>query len=230
MSKKCEIYVGNVPANVSNQQLHELFSQVGNVLNVWVKREFKRITYAFICFGDLETCDDACKQFDNYELGSSKLNVKMSFKNEKKEGGKSILREYSKKKGTTKQHALKLILLKNLKENKDINESFKLAMQEAENVTDIDKFEVVKHVGESCNLKTLEETVIRNFQKPRQKKPIAIDIDLTKGKRLSLEENDRLFNVTTTTTTKTTTTTTTDTKAKQRRRIPVSMDYRSVCE
>ena len=232
MSKYFEIYVGNLPVNVSNQQLRELFLPVGEVLHVWIKRQFKTITYGFVGFSDLETCHEACERFDNYILGLSKLKVNISFKNEKKSKDKGILLEMKKKSGITKEHLLKLTLMRNLRENRDIRESFKMAMQDAENVTDIDKFEVVKHVGESCNLKTLEETVIRNFGKPRQKKPIAIDIDLTKGKRLSLEQNDRLFNVKweLTTTMTTTTTTTTDTKTKQRRVIPVSMDYRSVCD
>ena len=242
MSKYFQVYVGNLPTNLSNLQLRELFSPLGDVLHIWINRQFKTITYAFIAFADLETCNEACKRFDNYELGLSKLKVKMSFKNENKEKNKNkkeekgILQDLPKKKGTTKMQALNLTLMKDLRENRDIRESFKMAMQDAEYVTDIDKFEVVKHDGEPCNLETLEETVIRNFKKPRQKKPIAIDIDLTKGKRLSLEQNDRLFNLkfqTTATTTTTTATTTmaTGTKTKQqRRKIPVSMEYRCVCD
>ena len=242
MSKYFQVYVGNLPTNVSNLQLRELFSPLGDVLHIWINRQFKTITYAFIAFADLETCNEACKRFDNYELGLSKLKVKMSFKNENKEKNKNkkeekgILQDLPKKKGTTKMQALNLTLMKDLRENRDIRESFKMAMQDAEYVTDIHKFEVVKHDGEPCNLETLEETVIRNFKKPRQKKPIAIDIDLTKGKRLSLEQNDRLFNLkfqttATTTTTTATTTTATGTKTKQqRRKIPVSMEYRCVCD
>ena len=239
MSKYFQVYVGNLPTNVSNLQLRELFSPLGDVLHIWINRQFKTITYAFIAFADLETCNEACKRFDNYELGLSKLKVAMSFKNENKNKNKNknknILKDLPKKEGMTKMHVLNLTLMKDLRENRDIRESFKMAMQDAEYVTDIDKFEVVKHVGEPCNLETLEETVIRNFKKPRQKKPIAIDIDLTKGKRLSLEQNDRLFNLkfqtTTTTTTTTATTTAMGTKTKQqRRKIPVSMDYRSVCD
>ena len=214
MSEYFEIYVGNLPTNVSNVQLCELFSPVGDVLHVWINTRFRTKTFAFIAFGDLETCNEACKRFDNYELGLSKLKVKMSFKNEnkKKRNNKSILLDLPKKQGMKKIHLLRLTIFKNLKENPDIRESFKMAMQDAENVTDTDKFEVVKHLGEPCNLETLEETIIRNFEKPRQKKPIAIDIDLTKGKHLSLEQNNRLFNLkfeATTTTTMTTTTTTT---------------------
>ena len=243
MSKYFQVYVGNLPTNVSNLQLRELFSPLGDVLHIWINRQFKTITYAFIGFADLETCNEVCKRFDNYELGLSKLKVAMSFKNEdknkdknkNKKEEKTILQDLRRKEGMTKMHVLNLTLMKDLRENRDIRESFKMAMQDAEYVTDIDKFEVVKHVGEPCNLETLEETVIRNFKKPHQKKPIAIDIDLTKGKRLSLEQNDRLFNLkfqtTTTTTTTTATTTATGTKTKQqRRKIPVSMDYRSVCD
>lgn len=231
MSEYYEIYVGNLPMNVSNEQLRELFLPLGEVLHVWINRQFRTITYAFVGFSDLETCHEACKRFDNYELGLSKLKVKMSFKNEKRSKDKSILMDLKKKSGMTKEHRLRLKLMENLRENRDIRESFKTAMQEVENVTDSRAFEVVKHLGEPSNLETLEETVIRNFKKPQQKKPIFtdIDIDLTKEKRLSMEQHNRLFKLEFETT-KTTETSTT-TKAKQHRgKVPVSMDYRSVCD
>ena len=108
MSKYFQVYVGNLPTNVSNLQLRELFSPLGDVLHIWINRQFKTITYAFIAFADLETCNEACKRFDNCELGLSKLKVKMSFKNENKEKNKNkkeekgILQDLPKKKGTTK--------------------------------------------------------------------------------------------------------------------------------
>ena len=230
MTESYQVYVGNLPANVLKQQLEELFSPLGDVVDIWINRKYKALTYAFIGFADSSTCNEACKRFDNYELDFFKLKVKRSFKNIAWRNEKSILLNLSKKTGVTKSHLLKKILNKNLRQNPDMRESFEMAMQETEYLTDSNKCEVVKHYGEQCNLETLEETIIRNFKKPRQKKAIPIDIDLTKEKLLSLEQSNRLFNL------QFTSTETTQQQQQQqqqrtaRKRIPFELDYRSVCE
>ena len=100
-------------------------------------------------------------------------------------------------------------------------------------MTDSTQCEEVKHNSEQCNLETLEETVIRNFKKPRQKKPIPIDFDLTKGKLMSVEQSNRWFNL------QFQTTTTQQQQQQQqpqpqteivKKKIPFELDYRSVCE
>ena len=227
MTESYQVYVGNLPADVSKQQLHELFSPLGDVGDIWINNKYKTLTYAFVGFGDLNTCNEACKRFDNYKLDFFKIKVKRSFKNVTFANEKSILLDLPKKKSSSKGHFLKKILNKNLRQNPDIRESFKLAMQETEYLTDSDKCEVVKHDGKQCNLETLEETIIRNFKKPRGKKAIPIDIDLTKGKLMSIEQSDKMFNL------QFTLTKTTQQQQQQqtvRKRIPFELDYRSVCE
>ena len=81
MSESFQVYVGNLPINVTKQQLHKLFSPLGDVLDIWINRKFRTVTYAFVGFTDVNTCHEACKRFDNYELGLRKLKVKLSFKN-----------------------------------------------------------------------------------------------------------------------------------------------------
>ena len=228
MTESYEVYVGNLPANVSKEQLDELFSPLGDVRNIWINTKYKTVTYAFVGFADSDTCNEACKRYDNYELDFFKLKVKRSFKNITFEKG--ILLDLSKKTAPSKSHTLKKILNKNLRQNPDIRESFKMAMQETEYLTDTDQCEVVKHCGEQCNLETLKETIIRNFKKPRQKKPIPVDIDLTKGKLMSVEQSEKMFNL------QFTLTKTTQQQQQQqqqktvRKRIPFELDYRSVCE
>ena len=229
MTESYEVYVGNLPANVSKEQLDELFSPLGDVRNIWINTKYKTVTYAFVGFADSDTCNEACKRYDNYELDFFKLKVKRSFKNITFGKEKGILLELKKKTAPSKSHTLKKILNKNLRQNPDIRESFKMAMQETEYLTDTDQCEVVKHCGEQCNLETLKETIIRNFKKPRQKKPIPVDIDLTKGKLLSVEENNRLFNLQFTLT-KTTQQQQQQQQKTVRKRIPFELDYRSVCE
>ena len=230
MTESYQVYVGNLPTNVSERQLQELFSELGDVIDIWINRKYKTVTYAFIGFADSDTCNEACKRFDNYELDFFKLKVKRSFKNITFGKEKGILLDLKKKTAPSKSHTLKKILNKNLRQNPDIRESFKMAMQETEYLTETDQCEVVKHCGEQCNLETLEETIIRNFKKPRQKKPIPIDIDLTKGKLMSVEQSDKMFNL------QFTLTKTTQQQQQQqqqktvRKRIPFELDYRSVCE
>ena len=229
MTESYEVYVGNLPANVSKEQLDELFSPLGDVRNIWINTKYKTVTYAFVGFADSDTCNEACKRYDNYELDFFKLKVRRSFKNITFGKEKGILLDLKKKTAPSKSHTLKKILNKNLRQNPDIRESFKMAMQETEYLADTDQCEVVKHCGEQCNLETLEETIIRNFKKPRQKKPIPVDIDLTKGKLLSVEENNRLFNLQFTLT-KTTQQQQQQQQKTVRKRIPFELDYRSVCE
>ena len=230
MTESYEVYVGNLPANVSKEQLDELFSPLGDVRNIWINTKYKTVTYAFVGFADSDTCNEACKRYDNYELDFFKLKVKRSFKTITFGKEKGILLNLKKKTAPSKSHTLKKILNKNLRQNPDIRESFKMAMQETEYLADTDQCEVVKHCGEQCNLETLEETIIRNFKKPRQKKPIPVDIDLTKGKLMSVEQSEKMFNL------QFTLTKTTQQQQQQqqqktvRKRIPFELDYRSVCE
>ena len=81
MTESYEVYVGNLPTDVLKQKLEELFSDVGDIVSIWINPKYKQITYAFITFGDYDTANEACKRFDNYELNFSKLKVKMSFMN-----------------------------------------------------------------------------------------------------------------------------------------------------
>ena len=192
MTESYEVYVGNLPTDVLKQKLEELFSDVGDIVSIWINPKYKQITYAFITFGDYDTANEACKRFDNYELNFSKLKVKMSFMNV---GSKGILLDLPKKKGRSKSDLLKTILVKNLTENPEMVEDFVIACQKMENLTCSDECETVTTNPHECNLETLEETIIRNFKKPRQKTTIPIDFDLTKDKHLTTEESNKWFNL-----------------------------------
>ena len=192
MTESYEVYVGNLPTDVLKQKLEELFSDVGDIVSIWINPKYKQITYAFITFGDYDTANEACKRFDNYELNFSKLKVKMSFKNVVSKG---ILLDLPKKKGRSKSDLLKTILVKNLTENPEMVEDFVIACRKMENLTCSDECETVTTNPHECNLETLEETIIRNFKKPRQKTTIPIDFDLTKDKHLTTEESNKWFNL-----------------------------------
>ena len=232
MTEFFQVYVGNLLTSVLKEELEDLFSEVGDVAFVWINPKYEAITYAFIGFHDSDTAKEACKRFDNYELNFCKIKVKMSFKNVcvNVVNKKSILLELPKKRGVSKSHLLKKLLTKDLKQNREIVEDFKMACQEMENVVDSNKCEMIKTNAEQCDLKTLEETIIRNFKKPRQKKTIDIDFDLTKGKVLSTEQSNKWFNLQFPTTTTTTKATTTKANTTTKKKIPFELDYRSVCD
>ena len=127
MSEFYEVYVGNLAATVSKEQLDELFSTLGDVVHIWINPKYKQVTYAFVGFADLDTCNEACKRYDNYELDFFKLKVKKSFKTITFGKQKGILLELKKKTTMSKSHLVKKIINKNLRQNPDIRESFKMA-------------------------------------------------------------------------------------------------------
>lgn len=220
MTESYEVYVGNLPTDVLKQKLEELFSDVGDIVSIWINPKYKQITYAFITFGDYDTANEACKRFDNYELNFSKLKVKMSFMNV---GSKGILLDLPKKKGRSKSYLLKKLLVKNLRENPEIAKDFATACKEAEDITLPKQLQMIKTAPEQSDLSSLEETIIRNFKTPRQKNAVPVDFDLSKGKLMSTDEYDKHFNVILT-------------KPRvlvpeiQKQTIPFELDYRSVCE
>ena len=227
MTEFFQVYVGNLLTSVLKEELEDLFSEVGDVAFVWINPKYEAITYAFIGFHDSDTAKEACKRFDNYELNFCKIKVRMSFKNVIVNANtKNILQELPKKTGVSKSHLLKKLLIKDLRENKLV-EDFKMACQEMENIVCSNQCEMIKTNAKQCDLETLEETIIRNFKKPRQKKTIDIDFDLTKGKILSTEQSNKWFNLQFPTPC-------VEQQQRQtqrpRNKIPFELDYRSVCE
>ena len=221
MPHSYEVYVGNLPVTVSIEELKNLFSQVGEVLNVWINQSFKKITYGFVEFTNVISAENACDQFNDQKLDFSQIKVRLSARSKQKlevkvrrpnnsielpmkkaesknqqvrRPNNSILLELPMKKGKSKNHQVKIHLVKNLRQNKEIIEDFKTACLEAENIAFSQKCEVVYTAPEQTNLKTLETTIIRYF-KPTNKSTWQIDIDLSNGKRLTTEQNDKFFNI-----------------------------------
>ena len=198
------VYVGNLPTTVSTEQLKNLFSQVDEVLDVWINPLYEHITYGFIKFLTEVAAQEACKQFNGLKLDYSQIKVNLSIKNETQSSNESsnkstrkrdsILLELPKKTGVSKNHLVKINLLKTLRQNKDIVEDFKLACKEMEDISFSDVPHIIKTAVEPTDLTTLETTVTRYFKKP-EKHTAKVDFDLSKGKLLTNEQYDRFFNV-----------------------------------
>lgn len=230
MTNYYDVYIGNLSTTVSTEKLKDLFCQVGQISHVWINQSFKRITYGFVGFTNLYAAEEACNRFNNQKLDFFEITVRLSnqtklkLANKPKRANNSILLELPKKKGHCKNHVVKLHLLKDLIENKEIAKDFVQAYSEAENIAFPEKFEIVKTTPEPPSLTALESTVIRYFKSIDQKKPLQVDFDLSKGKLLSNEQYDKFFNMQLT-------------KPRPisqpkpiKRKIPIAFDYRSVVD
>ena len=78
MNNHYDVFIGNLPNTVSNERLQKLFSQFGKVNRIWINSSFKKITYGFIGFDNLYAAEEACNRFNNKELDSFKITVRIS--------------------------------------------------------------------------------------------------------------------------------------------------------
>ena len=201
MTNYYDVYVGNLSTTVSIEKLKDLFYQVGQISRVWINQSFKKITYGFIRFANLVAAEEACNRFNGQKLDFFQITVRLSnqtklkLKCKVKRPNNSILLELPCKTAPTKNHLVKLNLLKDLRENKEIAKDFVQAYSEAENILFPQKLEIVKTAPEPPNLTALETTVIRYFKSTCGKKPLQVDFDLSKGKLLTNEQYDKFFNM-----------------------------------
>ena len=156
------VYVGNIPTTVSTEQLTNLFSQVGEVLDVWINPLHENITYGFVKFSTKVATQEAIKRFNNLKLDYSHIKVNFSMKSETESSNSdSILLELPKKTRQCKNHLVKVNLLKTLRRNKDIEKDFILACKEMENISLTNEPHVIKTAPEPTDLTTLKTTVTR---------------------------------------------------------------------
>ena len=206
MSNSYDVYVGNLSITISREKLRELFSEIGEILFVWIKQAHQRFTYAFVAFYHLSDAKEACEIFNNKNLDGFIITVNLSIRTQqkldssvrKKTHSPGILLELPKrtsKKIPSGEDKLRKILSDNIKgQNKDFARNFAEAMAEAENVC-YEKFEIIKAEPEKTNLEALESIVIRYF-KPCKKNTLfkEVDFDISKGNVLKSEQNINYFN------------------------------------
>jgi cold-inducible RNA-binding protein len=88
MSKK--LYVGNLSYDATEQQLRDLFSQVGEITEVAVISD--RMTgqskgFGFVEMATDEAADEAINRFNGYALGSREIVVNVARPREERSGG-----------------------------------------------------------------------------------------------------------------------------------------------
>ena len=125
-----EVYIGNLSTTVSTEKLKNLFSQVGQILHVWINPSYEKITYGFIQFANPAAVEEACKRFNGQKLDFFEIKVRLSEQTKVKKKfyptrpNNSILLELPKKTGCSQNHSVKKILAINLRENKKIVKDF----------------------------------------------------------------------------------------------------------
>ena len=222
MTNSYEVYIGNLSTSVSIEKLRNLFSQVGQVLHVWINPLYKKVMYAFIEFANVFAAKEACKRFNNQQLDFYQIKVAISKRSKRDSASDSILRkELPKKKGCSGNHTLKKILVKNLRENKEIVEDFKKACLETENIAFPRTLQMVKTAPERSDLATLETTVIRYFKPTCEKETLQVDFELSK--RITTEQYDKFFNM------RLTKPRCVAEPKQNKKTRPFELDYRSVC-
>ena len=162
MTNYYDVYVGNLSTTVSTEKLKDLFCQVGEISSVWFNQSFKKITYGFIRFANLFAAQEACNRFNGQKLDFFEIIVRLSDQTKlklqckAKRPNNSILLELPCKTEPCKNHVVKVNLLKDLRENKEIAKDFVQAYSEAENILFPQKLEIVKTAPEPPNLTALE--------------------------------------------------------------------------
>ena len=223
-----DVFIGNLHCTVTNEQLQDVFSKVGRINRIWINRSFNKITYGFIGFDNLYAAEEACNRFNEKQIDLFKITVRISKQTKlklaarpKKRDNDTILLELPKRQARSKNHQVKLHLLNDLKENKDIVKDFVKASFEVENIAS-PQLQMIKTAPEPVSLTALESTVIRYFKSTDQKKDLQVDFDLSKGKLLTNDQYDKFFNIQLTKPR--------PLQKPKKRRIPIALDYRSVVD
>lgn len=69
------LYVGDLPASVTEGQLQTLFSQIGPVESINLMRNSSVQTFAFIEMASPEAAREAIKRFNGYDFSGARLIV-----------------------------------------------------------------------------------------------------------------------------------------------------------
>ncbi|KAM9306543.1 serine/arginine-rich splicing factor 9-like [Pholidichthys leucotaenia] len=69
------IYVGNLPADVQERDIEDLFFKYGKIREIELKNNRGSVPFAFVRFEDPRDADDAVFGRNGYEYGDSKLRV-----------------------------------------------------------------------------------------------------------------------------------------------------------
>lgn len=88
-ANECRVYVGNLPFSMGFQDLKELFTSCGEVVESTVvvnKYTGRSKGFGFITFANAEAAQKAIKEFDSKEVNGRNLKVNIARPMEKRDG------------------------------------------------------------------------------------------------------------------------------------------------
>jgi arginine/serine-rich splicing factor 1/9 len=74
----CRIYVGNLPSDVRERELDDLFYKFGRIRDISIKGGTSGPSFAFIEFDDGRDAEDAIRGRDGYDFDRSRIRVEMA--------------------------------------------------------------------------------------------------------------------------------------------------------
>merc|ERR1739838_204669 len=86
MERDCKVYVGNLPADVRENEVDDLFYKYGRIRNVTLKSKYEA-AFAFVEFDDPIDAQDAVDGRDGYKFDGYKLRVEFTRGNRREGGG-----------------------------------------------------------------------------------------------------------------------------------------------
>lgn len=73
-----DVHVGNLSVNATEKDLRDLFSQAGNVIDVFISSSFRSMTYGFVRYKQLKEIEKACKLFNGFVMHGLPISVSIS--------------------------------------------------------------------------------------------------------------------------------------------------------
>eukprot|EP00657_Telonema_sp_P-1_P012677 TRINITY_DN9377_c0_g1_i1.p2 TRINITY_DN9377_c0_g1~~TRINITY_DN9377_c0_g1_i1.p2 ORF type:complete len:137 (+),score=28.02 TRINITY_DN9377_c0_g1_i1:89-499(+) len=74
-----KIYIGNLPIDVRDSEVEDLFYKCGRIVRVDIKQVSRPPGYGFIEFEDERDADDAVRKFNGYKFDRETLRVELAY-------------------------------------------------------------------------------------------------------------------------------------------------------
>ncbi len=87
-NEEANLFVKNLPQNISTKELYDLFSQYGNIISIKLKQNEKGecLGYGYVNYDKIESAQTALENLNNYQLNGRELFVSLfSAKNQRNE-------------------------------------------------------------------------------------------------------------------------------------------------
>ncbi|KAG5179552.1 hypothetical protein JKP88DRAFT_326715 [Tribonema minus] len=72
------VYVGNLPMNVREKDVEDLFYKFGRIRDIDLKTPARPPAFAFVAFDDVRDAEDAVRARDGYEMDGERLRVELA--------------------------------------------------------------------------------------------------------------------------------------------------------